>query len=83
MAHVPLRDLTNWELADSEQDIRGSRVVDGTGNTIGEVDQLIVDTESHRVEEIVLRDGQRYSTADIDIVDGVVRLNAPSETRVR
>lgn len=47
----------DYKVADDDPDVRGWKVLDSTGNNIGEVDELIVDTEAMKV---------RYLEVDVD-----------------
>jgi uncharacterized protein (TIGR02271 family) len=47
----------DYKVADDDPDVRGWDVVDSTGNKIGEVDELIVDTDAMKV---------RYLEIDVD-----------------
>jgi uncharacterized protein (TIGR02271 family) len=57
---VPLNQLHGYEVADDDPDIRGWQVLAGDGRGIGEVDQLLVDTDAMKV---------RY--LDVDLDDGL------------
>ncbi len=46
-----------YKVADDDPDVRGWKVMDSTGNNIGEVDELIVDTDAMKV---------RYLEVDVD-----------------
>lgn len=54
---VPLRDLDDFKVAEGEPDVRGWAVIASDGRTIGEVDQLLVDTAAMKV---------RYLDVDVD-----------------
>jgi uncharacterized protein (TIGR02271 family) len=54
---VPLDELSGYEVADDDPDVRGWQVLSGDGQEIGEVDQLLVDTEALKV---------RYLDVDLD-----------------
>lgn len=70
MARKPISQLPDWELVHKEDDIRGKTLMDESGNRIGKVDELILDTEMSRVTEIVLDNGNRYPADRIDIREG-------------
>ncbi len=74
MARAPLSQLEDWELVNEDQDIRGWPVEDQTGNRIGTVREMIVDTDTELVEDIVLDDGAEYPNDDIELGNGVVYL---------
>lgn len=69
MAHKRLSKMDDYDLVHSSQDIRGHSMMDADGNTIGTVDDLIVDTNANRVDTIVLDDGQEFSASEIEIDD--------------
>ena len=50
---IRLTDLKHFKIADGEPDIRGWNVFTATGRELGEVDDLLVDTE---LEEVVMVD---------------------------
>jgi sporulation protein YlmC with PRC-barrel domain len=76
MARVPLSNTGSWELSFDDQDVRGYEALDAEGNHVGEVDQMIVNTDEKRVDAIVLEDGTEYPARDISIGDGVVYLTS-------
>lgn len=57
---VPLDQLSGYEVADDDPDVRGWQVLSADGLEIGEVDQLLVDTEAMKV---------RY--LDVDLEDAL------------
>jgi uncharacterized protein (TIGR02271 family) len=54
---VPLNELPDFEVADGDPDVRGWEVMSADGRRIGEVDQLLVDSEAMKV---------RYLDVDLD-----------------
>ncbi len=72
MAHVLLDDTKDWELVDSDQDLRGWEVRDANGNPVGTVGGMAVDTERAVVDTIILTDGSRFRAEDVSLDDGVV-----------
>src|SRR5687768_18538591 len=46
---VPLDELAGYRVARGEPDVRGWDVIAGDGRRIGEVDELLVDTEAKKV----------------------------------
>ncbi len=73
--HVKLRE-SDRELEDNEQDIRGWPVQDREGNTVGTVDDLMLNTDTELVDFVVLDDGNEYPVNDLRIGDEVVYLPA-------
>lgn len=57
---IPLDELPDFKVAEGDPDIRGWEVMSADGRRIGEVDQLLVDSEARKV---------RY--LDVDLEDGL------------
>jgi len=76
MSRVPLSETGNWQLVHGRQDIRGRRVVDASGATVGTVDEMIVNTAERRVDAVVLQDGREVPAADLRITDDAVYLDS-------
>ena len=68
------QELSGWKLEDSDQDIRGWPVKDDTGREIGRVDDMIVDTDSRRVEAVTLNNGAELLVSALDIRDHSVHI---------
>ncbi len=76
MSRVALSNTGSWDLKFGEQDVRGFDALDAEGTKVGEVDNMIVNTDEMRVDAIVLEDGTEYPARDISIGDGVVYLTS-------
>ncbi len=74
MANLLLSQTDDWQLVHDDQDIRGRDLLDAQGLVLGQISDMVLDTESERVEEVVLADGTRYPAADLDIEDEAVYL---------
>ena len=74
MARVQLSRLPNWKVLDTDQEIRGLRLVDSPGVTIGLIADLIVDTDAGEVDALVLDTGEEVSVDTIETGRGVVVL---------
>ncbi len=88
MAIATLKQLDDWKLKDEDQDIRGKTLKGPDGRPLGRIRDFLVNTDTERVETIVLDDGSEYRVRDIEIRDdsGDVFLRAsagapPRETR--
>lgn len=57
-----------------EQDIRNWPVYDAEGRVLGNVNDLIFNTEAERVDFIELDNGSKVRVEDIEILDDRVRL---------
>lgn len=57
---IPLDEMDSFEVADGDPDVRGWHVYAGDGVRIGEVDELLVDTEALKVRylDVELDDGE-------------------------
>src|SRR5262245_14312178 len=64
---VPLRELDDYKVADGEPDIRGWTVYAATGREIGDVEDLLVDTEMGEVVlvDVDLKRDDRHTLAPI------------------
>lgn len=85
MARILLSDTHDWELVNKDEDLRGWEVRDARGTPIGEVGDLIVDTDTERIETVVLKDGATFRAADVRLADRVVYVdsyNAPVGARL-
>lgn len=83
MARVPLSQLTDWNIVNESQEIRGLRLEDGQGRVLGLITDLIVDQEAGYVDAILLDTGKEVSADDIDIGNNVVFLRgAPPQELV-
>ncbi|MFT3925428.1 MAG: PRC and DUF2382 domain-containing protein [Myxococcales bacterium] len=69
-----LSRLPSWELDRNEEDVRGWPLRDDVGNLLGTVDELIVDTDTQYVTQVVLTDGRKFPAHDVFIGDGIVTL---------
>jgi sporulation protein YlmC with PRC-barrel domain len=69
MARDLLSKLDDWDLVYEEQDVRGRDVYDAGGNRIGEVRDMVADTDAARVVALVLDDGQQFDADLVEISD--------------
>ncbi len=69
MARQPLSELDDWELVYDEQDLRGRRLLDAEGRSLGTVTEMIVDTDEERVDVIVLDNGREIPASAFEIRD--------------
>src|SRR5687767_12547029 len=59
-----LSRLPSWGLDHREEDLRGWPVRDVDGRPLGRVTEMIVDTDTHHVSELVLDDGKHLSARE-------------------
>ena len=69
MAIVPYSSQDEYDLVNDEQDCRGKVVVDGEGNRIGVVKEMMVDTESDLVSHFFLEDGTEIPARQVSLAD--------------
>ena len=79
---------SNFEIADHQPDINGWEILDSQGSEIGEVEDLIFDSQARKVRYIVaeiefdLADGERTDSRTVLIPIGMVDLDDDEETVV-
>ncbi|HVF86041.1 MAG TPA: YsnF/AvaK domain-containing protein, partial [Pyrinomonadaceae bacterium] len=77
MALVLLSRQDDYDLTNSDQDCRGWTVRDAaSGNTLGKVADMMIDTETEHVDSIVLDTGAKIRAADIALRDSTVLVNS-------
>ena len=77
MPRVPLSRLPDWTVLDEDQEIRGLRLADEDGTTLGLITDLIVDTEAGYVTALLLDTGTEIPADDVEIGEGIVYLRRP------
>ncbi|WP_375271453.1 DUF2382 domain-containing protein [Sphingomonas sp.] len=65
-----LAGLDDWQLEDSDQDLRGKMLRTADGRDIGEIDDMLADTDQERVVGLRLADGRVVNVDSVDIRDG-------------
>lgn len=83
MAHILLSETDEWTLVHDDQDLRGHDLLDANGLRIGQIADMVVDTQAKKVDEVVLNDGKRFPADDLDIEDEVVYLRGSGSMVVR
>lgn len=73
MALKPLSQLPDWQLDDANKDIRGWPVKDASGQEIGRVKELMVNTDDQAVSSAMLDNGREIPLRDLDQRDGFVQ----------
>ena len=66
-------DLNDWELEESDKDIRGRRLLAPTGEEVGVIKDFMVDLDRERVAAVVTDQGESYATESLEIGDDYVR----------
>ncbi len=62
-----LESLSDWQLVNEEQDIRGYPVRSASGEDYGKIDDMLVDKEGEHVLAVRLTDGRMVAVENIDI----------------
>ena len=78
---IPLSSAADWELVDRDQDVRGWRVESSSGEQLGQVTDLLIDTELEHIDELILDSGTRIYPEDVTLGDGVVMLLPDARVR--
>ena len=79
-----LSKLPRWELDHKEDDIRGWPLRDADGRMLGTVSELVADTDSKCISQVILANGRRISAHDLVLGDHVVTLaDAGREAKTR
>ena len=66
-AYAKLENLEDWELEHKEQDIRNRPLVTPTGDTLGTIDDLLIDRGAERVAAVRLDDGRVCAVEALEI----------------
>jgi hypothetical protein len=66
--------LEHWSICSQNLDVRGWMLTDDAGGPLGQVRDLIVNTESGQVECVVLDNRAEYPLASLDLAGEVLRL---------
>jgi len=72
MARTKISSTRDWELIDSDQDIRGRELWDAHGHKLGTIDDLVVDTDAQRVDSVVLESGDEFRADHLSIAEDAV-----------
>lgn len=69
-----LKELSDWELQDDDQDIRGRALLTASGDPLGTIDELLVDCDNERVAAVRLESGRTFPVEPLVIKDTAVAL---------
>ena len=85
MSVLPLSQLTNWTLKDRETDIRGRPLFDEGGRHLGNVKELLIDTDTRRIEAVRNETGSFFPAELLEIFSSgvIVRESATDWTSAR
>ena len=64
-----LTELDEWQLENSDQDLRGRSLMTRSGEKLGTVRRMLVDRNQERVSALVLDNGQTVAIEDVEIRD--------------
>lgn len=70
-----LTELDDWELVNSDQDLRGCPLRTRSGETVGTVRRMLVDRDRERVAALVLDNGRTVPVEDVEIREGQVLID--------
>ena len=74
MAIELLSRLENWRICNQNRDVRGSKLVDDTGASLGTIRDLIVNTATAEVERLVLDNRAEYPVRDVAFLGETLQL---------
>ena len=63
----PLSELSEWQLVDPNQDLRGRAVIDESGRSHGAVVELLVDTDNERIASVRTETGRLIPVEPLEI----------------
>jgi stress response protein YsnF/sporulation protein YlmC with PRC-barrel domain len=78
MGRDRLSNLNRWKLEDERQDLRGKKLFDESGQQLGTIVDMIVDTDRRAVETVVLDSGTEYPARPIEQSGGRAILHSSS-----
>ena len=67
-----LTGLSDWQLENEDQDIRGCPVRSRTGESYGKIEDMLVDKDGERVVAVRMDDGRLVGVEHLDIHDDSV-----------
>lgn len=65
-----LAGLDDWQLEDSDQDLRGKTLMTTDKREVGKVDDMLADLDQQRIVALRLTDGRVVNIDSVDIQDG-------------
>ena len=69
MAIVPYTKQDDYDVVNENQDCIGWTVTDQSGNDIGKVTEMLVNTETEMVDSIIIDSRRRVAAGDIALQD--------------
>ncbi len=72
MALVNLSQQDDYDIANTDQDCRGWTAYSTTGEPIGKVTEMVIDTDAERVHSLIVEGGAKIPVEDIALRDGKV-----------
>jgi hypothetical protein len=77
-----LSRLRSWAFDNRKEDIRGWSVIAPDGHSLGTVDEVVVDTVTRHVTEVITADGQKLRAHDLIVGDHTLTMaTQPIPTR--
>lgn len=70
MTRAPLSQLDDWQLVNSDKDLRGKTLMTDDGRMLGKVREMIVNTDTEYVEALVLDDGTEIPMSEVRLDGG-------------
>lgn len=63
--------LEDWQLENSDQDLRGKTLVDLQGHEVGRIDDMLADLDEEKIVALRLHDNRIVNVDNVDIRNGV------------
>lgn len=74
MDRIRLSQANDWQLVNGEQDVRGRKLVDTSGATVGRIDDLVLNPDRGVADALILEDGTEVPAKSVRIDADAVHL---------
>lgn len=78
--YANLKDLDDYQLVNSEQDLRGHALKSTDGRKLGTISRMLVDPDRDHVAALVLENGNGVPVNDIEIKDDAAYIDPVEES---
>lgn len=74
MDRIRLSQSDDWQLVNGEQDVRGRKLMDASGATLGRIDDLVLNPDRGVADALILEDGTEVPAKSVRIDSDAVHL---------
>lgn len=74
-----LSELDEYQLVNSDQDLRGRPLMTASGERVGTIQRMLVDRDHERVAAVLLDDGRAVPIEEVEIRDGQAYIDSAGE----